>query len=46
LAKLLAISVPTLQRVMRRFAGAGLVKNSYARIQVIDRDALVRLCRG
>jgi CRP/FNR family cyclic AMP-dependent transcriptional regulator len=46
LAKLVAISVPTLQRVMRRFAGAGLVKSSYARIQVTDRDALRRLCKG
>lgn len=46
LAKLLAVSVPTLQRVVRRFVDAGLVKNSYGRIQVIDRAALVRLCRG
>ena len=46
LAKLVAISVPTLQRVMRRLSGAGLVRSSYARIQVIDRDALRRLCRG
>jgi CRP/FNR family cyclic AMP-dependent transcriptional regulator len=43
LAKLVAISVPTLQRVLRRFASAGLVTNRYARIQVIDRDALVRV---
>ena len=46
LAKLVAISVPTLQRVMRRLSGAGLVRSSYARIQVLDRDALRRLCRG
>ena len=46
LARLVAVSLPTLQRVMRRFAGAGLVTNGYARIQVMDRDALVRLCRG
>lgn len=46
LAKLLAVSVPTLQRIMRRFVGAGLVKNSYARIQVVDRDGLRRLCRS
>ena len=46
LAKLVAISVPTLQRVMRRFANAGLVRNSYAQIQVVDRDALMRLCKG
>jgi CRP/FNR family cyclic AMP-dependent transcriptional regulator len=45
LAKLLAVSVPTLQRIMRRFVSAGLVRNSYARIQVVDRDALIRLCR-
>jgi CRP/FNR family transcriptional regulator, cyclic AMP receptor protein len=46
LAKLLAISVPTLQRVMRRFVSAGLVRNSYVRLQVMDRGALVRLCKG
>jgi CRP/FNR family cyclic AMP-dependent transcriptional regulator len=43
LAKLVATSVPTLQRVLRRFANAGLVINRYARIQVIDRDALGRV---
>jgi CRP/FNR family transcriptional regulator, cyclic AMP receptor protein len=46
LAKLLAVALPTLQRALRRFVSAGLVKNRYARIQVVDRDALVRLCRG
>jgi CRP/FNR family cyclic AMP-dependent transcriptional regulator len=46
LAKLLAISLPTLHRVMRRFAEAGLVQRSYARLQVIDRDALAQICKG
>jgi CRP-like cAMP-binding protein len=46
LAKLLAVSIPTLQRIMRRFVSAGLVKSSYARIQVVDRDALRQLCRS
>jgi CRP/FNR family transcriptional regulator, cyclic AMP receptor protein len=46
LARLVAVSLPTLQRVMRRFASGGLVTSSYARIQVMDRNALVRLCRG
>jgi CRP/FNR family transcriptional regulator, cyclic AMP receptor protein len=45
LAKLLATSVPTLQRIMRRFVGAGLVRSKYAQIQVVDRAALMRLCR-
>jgi CRP-like cAMP-binding protein len=46
LAKLVAVSLPTLQRVMRRFAEARLVQQSYGRLQVIDRNALVRICRG
>ncbi len=46
LAKLVAISVPTLQRVMRRLSSIGLVRSGYSRIPVIDRDALRRLCRG
>jgi CRP-like cAMP-binding protein len=46
LAKLLAISVPTLQRVMRRLVSAGLVKHEYARIQVTDRKGLMAICRG
>jgi CRP/FNR family cyclic AMP-dependent transcriptional regulator len=46
LASLTAISLPTLKRVLRRFAKAGHINNGYARIQVLDRDALVRLCRG
>jgi CRP/FNR family cyclic AMP-dependent transcriptional regulator len=46
LAKLIAVSLPTLQRVMRRFAEAGLVQRSYARLQVLDRDALAKICRS
>jgi CRP-like cAMP-binding protein len=46
LAKLVAISLPTLQRIMRRFATDGIVKKSYARVQVIDREALARICRS
>lgn len=45
LAKLVAISSPTLQRVMRRFADAELVKKGYGRIQVIDRDMLEQICK-
>ncbi|HUU26073.1 MAG TPA: helix-turn-helix domain-containing protein, partial [Methyloceanibacter sp.] len=46
LASLTALSLPTLKRIIRRFAEAGLVDQQYARIQVLDRDALARLCRG
>lgn len=44
LAKLLAVSLPTLQRVMRRFVNAGVLISNYARIRVIDRKALEKLC--
>ncbi|MEZ5786941.1 MAG: Crp/Fnr family transcriptional regulator [Xanthobacteraceae bacterium] len=44
LAGLLAISLPTLQRIMRRFQAAGFIKSSYARIQVLDRNALAQIC--
>jgi CRP/FNR family transcriptional regulator, cyclic AMP receptor protein len=46
LASLTAVSLPTLKRVIRRFADAGLINHRYARIQVLDRGALARLCRG
>jgi len=44
LASLTAVSLPTLQRVLRRFTAAGLINQSYARIQVLDHEALERLC--
>jgi CRP/FNR family cyclic AMP-dependent transcriptional regulator len=43
LAGLLAMSLPTLQRIMRRFQTAGFIKSSYARIQVLDRNALAQI---
>jgi CRP-like cAMP-binding protein len=46
LAKLLAISLPTLQRAMRRFVKRGLIIHEYARIQVIDHDGLIAICRS
>jgi CRP-like cAMP-binding protein len=46
LAKLLALSVPTLQRVMRRFVKDGLINQEYGRIQVIDHNGLIAVCRG
>lgn len=44
LAQLLAISLPTLQRVIRRLACSGLVQQGYGRIKVIDPKALQRIC--
>jgi CRP/FNR family transcriptional regulator, cyclic AMP receptor protein len=44
LAQLVAVSVPTLERVIRQFATAGLVEKGYRRIRVIDREGLQRVC--
>jgi hypothetical protein len=44
LAKLLAVSLPTLQRAMRRFVGDGILLSAYGRIRVVDRDGLARFC--
>jgi CRP-like cAMP-binding protein len=46
LAKLVAVSLPTLQRIMRRFARNGLVRMGYGRMQVTDRGGLMAVCRG
>lgn len=46
LAELVALSLPTLQRVLRRLEGEGLIKLGYGRIRIIDRRRLVALCNG
>jgi CRP-like cAMP-binding protein len=43
LAKMLAVSVPTLQRGVRRFVNAGVLTSSYGRMRVVDRDALLKI---
>jgi CRP-like cAMP-binding protein len=44
LAKLLAVSLPTMQRIMRRMVKNGVVRTSYGRVCVLDRDALAKIC--
>jgi CRP-like cAMP-binding protein len=46
LAKMTAVSLPTLQRVMRLFVRAEILMGSYGRIRVVDRNSLARLCGG
>ncbi|ODR97767.1 hypothetical protein AUC69_01180 [Methyloceanibacter superfactus] len=46
LANMTAVSLPTLKRIMRRFVEAGFIDHRYARIQILDKEALTRLCRG
>jgi CRP/FNR family cyclic AMP-dependent transcriptional regulator len=45
LASLTAVSLPTLKRVIRRFALSGFIDHRYARIRVVDPAALRRICR-
>jgi len=46
LAQMLAISLPTLRRTIGRFTSAGLVKQGYGRIKVIDPEGLRSICRS
>lgn len=43
-ADLVGLSVPTLQRALRRLAEAGLVEVGYGRIRILDRAGLLRRC--
>jgi CRP/FNR family transcriptional regulator, cyclic AMP receptor protein len=42
LAAIVGVSVPTLQRVLRRLGDAGLIDVSYGRVRVRDRTSLLR----
>ena len=42
-AALLGVRRPSVNRVLRRFARAGMVEVSYGRVQIIDADALARV---
>lgn len=44
LSEMLAVSMPTMQRCLRRLVRAGLISIGYSRIRVIDRQELLRLC--
>ncbi|MGI1660687.1 Crp/Fnr family transcriptional regulator [Palleronia sp. KMU-117] len=44
LAQMLAMSLPTLQRALKRLAQAGMIEVGYARMRVIDRDRLISYC--
>ncbi|MCV6597942.1 MAG: Crp/Fnr family transcriptional regulator [Mangrovicoccus sp.] len=45
LARLIAVSLPTLQRILRRFVEDGLVEIGYRRLRVLDHPALAARCR-
>lgn len=46
LAKLAVVSVPTIQRALRKLSRAGLVEIGYARVRIINRAALLKLCQN
>lgn len=46
LAMTTALSVPTLERVLRRMASAGLVEIGYGKIRILDRDGLKDLAKS
>jgi CRP/FNR family cyclic AMP-dependent transcriptional regulator len=46
LAELIGLSVPTLQRVLKRLQEDKLIKVGYGRIDILDRQRLLSLCDG
>ncbi len=46
LAAMIAVSVPTLQRVLKDFANDGLVEVGYSKLRIIDREKLLALCQN
>jgi len=44
LAELVALSVPTLQRALRRLEESSLIESGYRRLRVADRVGLLRFC--
>jgi CRP/FNR family cyclic AMP-dependent transcriptional regulator len=43
---MVALSLPTLQRVLRRLQDGGLIELGYGRIRILDRRGLLSLCGG
>ena len=46
ISSMIAASLPTLQRILRRFSDNGYVEIGYGRIRVKDRKALLALCQS
>jgi CRP-like cAMP-binding protein len=44
LAPMVALSVPSLRRILHKMEAAGLVETDYARIRIRDHNRLLRLC--
>jgi CRP-like cAMP-binding protein len=44
LAQMLAMSLPTLQRALKRLSQSGMIEVGYARMRVTDRDRLISYC--
>lgn len=46
LAEFVAVSLPTVQRTIRKLADLGLVQAGYGRVRIKDRAALLLFCQG
>jgi hypothetical protein len=41
---MVALSVPSLRRILRKMEASGLIETHYARVRVLDRNRLLKLC--
>ena len=46
LAAMAVVSVPTIQRALRKLSQAGLVELGYGRVRIVNRAALLDLCQN
>jgi CRP-like cAMP-binding protein len=44
LAPMVALSVPSLRRILHKMEASGLIETNYGRIRIADRNRLLRLC--
>ena len=44
LAPMVALSVPSLRRILHKMEASGLIETHYARVRVLDRNRLLKLC--
>jgi CRP/FNR family transcriptional regulator, cyclic AMP receptor protein len=44
LAPMVALSVPSLRRILHKMEASGLIETNYARIRILDRNRLLRMC--
>ncbi len=46
LAEMVAMSVPTLQRILRKLSDQGVIELGYGKLRILNRNVLIQLCQS